>query len=521
MRHAFALARALALGGAALLLTARARGEVPGSQEEIIDDPLLSKGHAAPPPRAETAPEPRLWRAELVSRASAQTSWDDLPGGPKDVVELRARAVLSAGQTVSERFRWEIGARFDAYAHAPKGQGTLLGPPAYYFEARPWEAYVDGAISRRLRLKIGNQIISWGRLDVGSAADVLSPYDLREGPAVDVDALRMPTPSALLTWFPVDAFQLDVGYTPFFTPHRFDVAGTNYALLGPNAPAGIAPLLAKLRGQLDPSSFVRLTDDLATINAPPPSPDNGEAAARAVWRAGPYDLAVTYGFVRSKFPALSFNPALAKLLTSTSTADTLGAASAVGQAVNQGVPLVTARYDRYHQLAMDLEGTAGPFTLAGEVGYSPSRTLFARDAVTGLPIAATTGLAQTGLKATYTHDTSLVSAEASVFAATDEAPPGATGQPQTYYILGPHRRLVLGLLAGHHEVGKHHLDGAVLATSSGPSCSFIPRYGYQATDAFLFGAGAAFFAGPRGDDGSIATAQKGLDQVFVYADWRP
>ncbi len=485
--------------------------------DEIIDDPLLAKPAGAvgkpPPPRGAPPPtRPKIWSATLVTRAATQTSWDDLPGGAKDVVELRTRILLNAGEKVSERLIWQLGVRFDALAHAPKSHTKLIDEPAWQFEARPWEAYVDIALARRLRLKLGNQIVNWGRLDVGSAADMLGAYDLREGAGVDIDALRIPTPTATLTWFPWDGFQLDVGYTPFFTPHRFDVLGTNFSMVGPNTPAMFTATFAKLRGQLDPSSYVLLTQDLARANAPSARPDNGEAAARAVWHAGPYDLGVSYGFLRSKLPAFAISPALVELLA----APSLTSAGRVNAAIEAGEHLIDASYDRYHQVAFDLEGAVGSVTLAGEVGFSPSRTLFIRDRDNGFPTAQSTGLLQTGLKATYAkEETFAVSAEASLFTATDG---DAAGRP--YYVLGSRRRLGVASLFAHKEVGAHLFDASLQVTSSGPSFSVVPRYGYRVAEPLVLGAGAAFFGGPRGDDGSLAALQKGLDHVFVYADLR-
>jgi hypothetical protein len=423
------------------------------------------------------------------------------------VVESRTRVLLSAGDKPSPRLKWEIGARFDAVAHAPTQGGAT-----YLFEARPWEAYLDVGLADRLRLKLGNQIVAWGRLDVGSAADVLGAYDVREGPVIDVDALRIPTPTVTMTWFPLDAFQLDLGYTPFFTPHRFDVAGTNWSLLGPNAPGAFNGALARLRGQLDPASYQAITGDLARVNAPDARPDNGEAAARATWRAGPYDLALTYGFVRSKVPSIALSPDLAAVLAAP-TPD-LASLGRVNTALQNGERLVEATYDRYHQLALDLEGSAGSFVFAGEVGVSPERTLFVRDPSTALPVGARTPLVQTGLRATYTRgETFAASVEASVFTAT--AAPGGT-----YFVLGPHRRLGLVFAAVHEALGPHELDAALVVTTSGPSLTVVPRYAYRVSEPFALGLGGAFFAGPRGDDTSLAAIQKGLDSVFVFVDLR-
>ncbi len=487
------------------------------AEDEVIDDPMLApqKAPSAPPGArpaqanvAKTPSAAALFRLSVFSRGGTQTSWDELPGGGKDVVEWRTRAILSAGDTPSDRLKWEVGVRFDALSRAQR-----RGDPTTTFEARPWEAYVDVGLADRLRLKVGNQILSWGRLDVGSAADVLGAYDLREGPAIDLDALRIPTPTATVTWFPADAVQLDVGYTPFFTPHRFDVAGTNYALVGPNAPSAVAAAFGKLRGQLDGASFAAVTGDLARVNGPDARPDNGELGARGTWRAGPYDLALTYGFVRSKIPSLALAPDLVALLASPSP--NLGAAARVNAKIQDGEHLVTASYDRYHQVALDLEGPAGPLTVAGEVGVSPERTLFVRDSDTALPAAVRTPVVQAGLKATYAkEETFAISAEASVVTATQ----GAGGA--TYFVFGPRRRLGIVFVGVHDVIGRHVLDAAALATTSGPSLSIIPRYGYQLTDAFVVGAGAALFGGPRGDAGALAAAQRGLDQVFVYGDLR-
>src|SRR4051812_17371822 len=108
--------RRLALAMAVLLCGRTASAQ----DEEIIDDPMLAK----PAPKAAPV-RTKLWSATLVTRAATQTSWDDLPGGPKDVVELRTRILLSAGEKVSDRLLWQLGVRFDALAHAPKGHDKL------------------------------------------------------------------------------------------------------------------------------------------------------------------------------------------------------------------------------------------------------------------------------------------------------------------------------------------------------------------------------------------------------------
>ena len=129
--------------------------------DEIIQDSLAPP--ALPPSRpidAQAAPR-RIWSLALETREATLTSWADSIG-PKDVVEWRTWALLRAGEDVSQRLKWEVGARADFLARAGRGSGTLLDRAAYTFEARPWEAYIDVGVLDDLRIKIGNQIIAWG-----------------------------------------------------------------------------------------------------------------------------------------------------------------------------------------------------------------------------------------------------------------------------------------------------------------------------------------------------------------------
>jgi hypothetical protein len=483
------------------------------ADEEIIQDAMAPPSPALSGPRLEPPEPPRIWGIAFETRAATLTSWADTVG-PKDVVEWRTWTVLDAGEKVTERLKWQLGVRFDLLARAQKGHGTFLVNEAYTFEARPWEAYVDFGLLDDLRIKIGNQIIAWGPLDLASASNMLGAYDWRQGPTVDPDALRIPTPSMVVSFYPAHTLAFDLGYTPFFTPDQFDLLGTNYALVGPNVPGAGSIALAQLRRQLTPATYAEFSDELARVTKPDARPDNGEVALRSTVHTRWLDLAASAGLLRAKLPAMIATPAFAQLLTGPPTAAAL---SAVNDSVQNGERLLDSRYDRYLQTALDSETAVGPLTLAAEGGYAPRRPIYLYDPNNPFPASAKSGLAQIGAKATYagTLD-SYVTAEVSLMVAADTPPTG------THYLgFAADNRVVVGLLAGRKVFGRHAFDAAVLGTSSGPSLILIGRYGYKVTGLFTVGVGGLTIAGPSAYDGSVGSIAKGLDQVFVFASYKP
>ncbi|KAA3613329.1 MAG: DUF1302 family protein [Calditrichaeota bacterium] len=63
---------------------------------------------------------------------------------------------------------------------------------AYESEFELQEAYIQGSPMQNLDLRIGRQVINWGRADNIRVLDVLNPLDLREPGMVDIEDLRLP-----------------------------------------------------------------------------------------------------------------------------------------------------------------------------------------------------------------------------------------------------------------------------------------------------------------------------------------
>ncbi len=71
----------------------------------------------------------------------------------------------------------------------------------YQQEAEVREAYVLGTPLRSLDIKIGRQIVVWGKSDNIRIVDVLNPLDLREPGLTDLEDLRLPVTMGKLSYY--------------------------------------------------------------------------------------------------------------------------------------------------------------------------------------------------------------------------------------------------------------------------------------------------------------------------------
>jgi hypothetical protein len=335
---------------------------------------------------------------------------------------------------------------------------------------------------------------------------MLGTRDLRQGIAIDLESYRVPTPSITVSWFPTAWFQWDVGCTPFFTPDRFDVAGTNEALIGPNVPF-VHQLAASLRPQVSAATYNDLMNALGRVNAPDARPQNGEVATRVAARFAGLDIGATAGLLRAKVPLVDVAPALEQELVGGGQRGLVD----VARALQAGDRLLLADYDRYGQLALDIETAAGPFALAAEAGYTPSRELPTVTPSTVLPGISHSALEQVAVKMTYAPslDTQ-VTAEAYLYRATSAPGPGTR-----FLFFDDDRRFIAGWGAVHKDFGSHFVEAIGLGTSSGPSLSVTARYGYHLSETATIAVGGCMYRGPSTFDWSFGSLHVDLDEVFA------
>ncbi len=63
------------------------------------------------------------------------------------------------------------------------------------------EAYVQGSLTGRLDIKVGRQIVVWGKSDNIRITDVLNPVDIREPGMTDIEDLRLPVSMTRLDYY--------------------------------------------------------------------------------------------------------------------------------------------------------------------------------------------------------------------------------------------------------------------------------------------------------------------------------
>lgn len=176
-------------------------------------------------------------------------------------------------------------------------------------------------------LRLGRQIVRWGKTDQVSPADNINPQDLREFFIPELEDRKIPNWMARIRLFPGD-FTLEGIFIPFFEENEFDYSGTTWALLG-NQP-----------------SDLRIKE-----STPGKGLDNADLGLRTSATLGGWDLAASYLYATEKSPRLRFEPA------------------------NPAGPTLHADYHRQHIWAVEFETTADKFGFRGEGAYFDKQSL--------------------------------------------------------------------------------------------------------------------------------------------------
>lgn len=88
-----------------------------------------------------------------------------------------------------------------AYAINGRAEYTEAVLDDYENEAELGEAWLQGRLSQRTDLKVGRQIVVWGKSDNIRITDIINPLDNREPGMVDIEDLRLPLSMARLDYY--------------------------------------------------------------------------------------------------------------------------------------------------------------------------------------------------------------------------------------------------------------------------------------------------------------------------------
>lgn len=68
-------------------------------------------------------------------------------------------------------------------------------------EVELYDAYLEGSLTDKLDIKLGRQVVVWGRSDTIRITDVINPLDNRRPGMVDIEDLRLPVAMAKVDYF--------------------------------------------------------------------------------------------------------------------------------------------------------------------------------------------------------------------------------------------------------------------------------------------------------------------------------
>ncbi len=68
-------------------------------------------------------------------------------------------------------------------------------------EVELYDAYIEGSLADNLDMRLGRQVVVWGRSDTIRVTDVLNPLDNRRPGIVDIEDLRLPVAMAKLDYY--------------------------------------------------------------------------------------------------------------------------------------------------------------------------------------------------------------------------------------------------------------------------------------------------------------------------------
>ncbi|WP_372683906.1 SPOR domain-containing protein [Desulfosarcina sp.] len=354
---------------------------VEGSDVDAPDDPFQAAevdpfADVAEDPFKDTGEDPFGDVAEDPFKAGAPTDdqgsdpwdtaapdaapWDEGPGQKRFTTGGRVWNKFSVDTENDDEFE-------DLYQNHVQGQVDLTYAPTsslffkvgvggdYYTYGRDrdrnddanfrlFDAYLNMS-GKYANLKVGNQIVRWGKADGFSPLDILNPEDFRDGIGGRREDRKLQIPMVNLELF-AGIFTLQGIYIPVFIQSEYDIRETDWALLN------------HYEEQVGPVSVVE--------DNPANTLENGEGGARLSSTIGRFDYALSYFYGYEDvgtLDSLTVPPGFDPTFSSRVIKDLVGYAHATNQPIR-------LRHDRQQTAGFEFETTVAAFGLRGDLAYT-------------------------------------------------------------------------------------------------------------------------------------------------------
>jgi hypothetical protein len=527
-------ARRAAFAGALLFASASAAAEPPApaaveppappaaeQTDEVVETiqdeappRALPPAEATSPPAAPPPPEsPDQFAVSGWAREELDLTTGEAPVQPPYLAVPHDRFISRTMGFV--RFRYARRQAFELNASSSLRYGYFVndsgGGAPDRFEARgSFEPVIHelyaGFFSRKTDLRIGQQRVAWGRADVQSPNDVLNARDLRDPFSTESEVTNIPTPLVRLD-ADLGRATLEGVWAPVFVPDRFDLYGSNWALVQPNSPLAIRGLMRSLSSLVDRSLLDQFNRLVQQSRLPSASLGNMSAGAKLATTLASVDLDAYYYFGFDRTPLLAIDPGFAATLNqidfSRATAADFGP---FFSAIQAGASPMTFEYVRTHHVGLDAGTVIGPVGLRIDAGYDTNHVLYRRD-LSGVQTRAS----QTTLSLEYqTGDVRKVFlVEGSVLFFPD-APSGAL-------LFVDRTTLNAAALVRYPIFMRFDAEVRVIATREPASIAVRPQLAWKVTDAFSLAAGGLWLAGDAAGIGGYFKQNSDVHLIAKYS----
>ncbi len=140
----------------------------------------------------------------LTGKVTQQAIYSYNGKKPHDgVTSLRSSLLLDYEYKFENNWRFKVNAKtyYDTIYDLRNEIYTQDELDQFQSEVRLYDAYIEGSLSENIDLKVGRQVVVWGRSDTIRITDILNPLDNRRPAIVDIEDLRLPVSMVKMDFF--------------------------------------------------------------------------------------------------------------------------------------------------------------------------------------------------------------------------------------------------------------------------------------------------------------------------------
>jgi hypothetical protein len=258
-----------------------------------------------------------------------------------------AEVILELNYVFNRCFRGVLSAKADWFAYGNNGNWD------YDDDIRLYDAYVALSGSH-YNLKVGNQIVKWGKTDEVSPLDNINPQDFRDGFVRRREERKIPIPIVNIELYR-GLYGLQGLFIPFYEKSEIDILGRDWAFFD--------------HFEQEIGNFEVKEDDYSNTFR------NSEAGVRLSGTTENLDYAFSYFYTRDDLPSLGsmiVPPGFPVPLTSATPKNL----AEFARTTNQTVVLT---YERQSVTGVELETTWGDFGLRADAAYIYRKSFFTNE----------------------------------------------------------------------------------------------------------------------------------------------